>query len=406
MSSLDCKSSTFLNRSEITWSGSLATLYLRRDLSVPVILQRENAGDDGYEEGVVTNTRFGSFPHNTLTGAAWGAQVRASLVDTGSRGRKGSQNAKRKREPEASDAQARAAASASSGFAHLLPPTVESWCSSLPHRTQVVYTPDYSYILQRLRVRPGSVVIEAGAGSGAFTHAAARAAYGRNGKVWSFEFHEQRAQRLSLELRDHGLDGLTQVRHRDVYDEGFAVSPDLHADAIFLDLPAPWLALKHLTRSGPLKPQAPARICTFSPCIEQVQRTVQEFREHGWLEIEMVEIGAKRIEVRREQVGGLQENAKGISTSPTSVDEALGRLREIERRAELFHGEGLEAPEMMTTNSHIQEPPRHTVAEGPLFHRPEPELKAHTSYLVFAVLPVQPDPAHTVRADLRGKVSR
>ncbi|KAI2474645.1 tRNA methyltransferase complex GCD14 protein [Pyrenophora tritici-repentis] len=29
----------------------------------------------------------------------------------------------------------------------------------------VVYTPDYSYILQRLRVRPGDHIIEAGAGT-------------------------------------------------------------------------------------------------------------------------------------------------------------------------------------------------------------------------------------------------
>ena len=59
---------------------------------------------------------------------------------------------------------------------------------ALPHRTQVVYTPDYSYILQRLKVRPGSRIIEAGAGSGSFTHASARAVFsgypgGQNDKV-------------------------------------------------------------------------------------------------------------------------------------------------------------------------------------------------------------------------------
>ena len=112
----------------------------------------------------------------------------------------------------------------------------------------MVYTPDYSFILQRLRVRPGSVLIEAGAGSGSFTHAAARAVYGRQGRVWSFEFHGQRAQRLRAELHDHGLDDFVHLAQRDVYEDGFALSGNRLADAIFLYLTYPLLALKHLTR--------------------------------------------------------------------------------------------------------------------------------------------------------------
>ena len=49
---------------------------------------------------------------------------------------------------------------------HILQPTPESWTYSLDHRTQVVYTPDYSYVLQRMNVKPGDTLIEAGAGSG------------------------------------------------------------------------------------------------------------------------------------------------------------------------------------------------------------------------------------------------
>ena len=427
--------STFLNCGDIASARSLATLYLRRDLAVSVILQQKSEGGDGYDEGVVTNTRFGSFPHSTLTDVPWGTQVRASKVDTGSRGRK-PKGTKRKREPEGADSPLKAAASASTGFAHLLPPTVESWCSSLPHRTQVVYTPDYSYILQRLRVRPGSVIIEAGAGSGSFTHAAARAVYGPNGKVFSFEFHEQRAQKLRAELRDHGLDRIVTVTHRDVYEDGFLVFEeaggagedpearggeedldagggldqeveagedypeaggreadppvpvDVRASSIFLDLPAPWLALKHLTRAGPLNSRQPIRICTFSPCIEQVQRTVQELREHGWLEIEMVEISAKRIEIRKDRPESQQENVKGVPPPATSVDEALDRLRELERRAEIFHSDSAKATEPMTTSNGRSKTSAKPV-EGPLVHRPEAELKIHTSYLVFAVLPVE-----------------
>jgi hypothetical protein len=50
------------------------------------------------------------------------------------------------------------------GYIHLLRPTPELWTLSLPHRTQIVYLPDISFITNELRVRPGSRVIEAGKG--------------------------------------------------------------------------------------------------------------------------------------------------------------------------------------------------------------------------------------------------
>lgn len=187
-----------------------------------------------------------------------------------------------------------------SGFLHILAPTAELWTASLPHRTQVVYTPDSSFILHKLGVRPGSVLIEAGAGSGSFTHAGVRAVYSgypdvregpaeegdvreeakrreregwkgmRKGRVWSYEFHRERVGKLREEIEAHGLDGLVEVVHRDVCKDGFLVrkpkegvqgcddeaqeegggdeneedafvSPG--ATAIFLDLPAPWYVI-------------------------------------------------------------------------------------------------------------------------------------------------------------------
>src|SRR5205807_2196879 len=75
----------------------------------------------------------------------------------------------------------------------------------------------------------------------------------RNGRVYSFEYHRPRAEQLQNEIASHGLDSVVTVTNRDVYADGFCLEngdePD--ADVIFLDLPAPWLALKHLTRSPP-----------------------------------------------------------------------------------------------------------------------------------------------------------
>ena len=433
------QSSPFLHYGPNAETNSLAILHLKRDLLIPTVLRSHDELNEGYSEGKVSNTRFGSFPHSTLIGVPWGSQVRASAVDTGSRGRRGweRKGKKRKRDEESEalddpvgvekkqkvEGAQRAAVEAATGFVYLLPPTPEIWTASLPHRTQVVYTPDYSYILHRLRARPGTVLIEAGAGSGSFTHAAARAVYNgfpsshaedcsthqspekSPGKVWSFEFHEQRAQKLQEEIKEHGIDSIVELTCRDVCQDGFRPNntpiSSIAANGVFLDLPAPWLALKHLTRVNPSSPLCSTiaiHLCTFSPCIEQVQRTITTLRTLGWTEIEMVEIAAHRIEVRRERVGLAEEGLRGVNDSPASVDEAVGRLREIEGRSRIFHNEGNEGEEQAAASAQVSKQQRlenirnamegrKLYKEGRLVHKAEPEIKTHTSYLVFAVLP-------------------
>lgn len=528
--------SPFIDAGAITKANSLAIVQLSKDDLVPVYLRDAQGEHDGYKEGHVLNTRFGSFPHSTLIGVPWGSQVRASNVDTGSRGRKkkpalqkskkdpevenmpGAEDTddvagalKRKRDPAdegekraksipdqpaalveaevntaaeqlqeaAQDApngnvesrnenenensdktaaliepaqkqQKTSTTTAKSGFVHILPPTPEIWTSSLPHRTQVVYTPDYSYILQRIRARPGSRLIEAGSGSGSFTHASARAVYDGctgyhdeprpTGKVFSFEFHEQRFEKMRREIGEHGLGRIVEINHRDVYNEGFLVdgkSPE--ADAVFLDLPAPWLALPHLSRRkpktgeemegvegvegekwvSPLNARKSVYICTFSPCIEQVTRTVSEMRKLGWVEIDMVEIAHKRIQVYREKMGLNIISERGAQLAPKDVTEAVARLKEIEARAAdhnakmlaSHHGttksnddgdvEDDETPAapMLNVNGNRTRQDAQIFGEsskdtsvkpfmqGQLVTRPEVDIKAHTSYLVFAILP-------------------
>lgn len=50
----------------------------------------------------------------------------------------------------------------SKGYGYTLQPNPELWTSNLPHRTQILYTPDISMILLQLEVKPGSKIIEAG----------------------------------------------------------------------------------------------------------------------------------------------------------------------------------------------------------------------------------------------------
>ncbi|KAL0943537.1 tRNA (adenine(58)-N(1))-methyltransferase catalytic subunit trm61 [Colletotrichum truncatum] len=431
------KPSPFLEPGPRTSANSIAVVQLSRDNLVPLILRDSTGAVDGYAEGAVLNTRFGSFPHSTLINVPWGSQIRASNVDTGSRGRK----RKRKEEetdvstPAADDADAdsgapvKKAVAAASGFVHILQPTAELWTAGLPHRTQVVYTPDYSFVLQRIRARPGTRLIEAGAGSGSFSHASARAVYNgypendtqRKGKVFSFEFNKDRYEKMQEEIQAHALEGIVQLTHRDVYNGGFLVdgkSPE--AESIFLDLPAPWEALPHLSRRkpaaakdgeanaaewvSPLNPKKSAYICTFSPCIEQVQKTINTMRTLGWVDIDMIEISNKKFNVIRDRAG-MGQPERGIAPSARDVTEAVGKLREIEKRTREFHNpndpnsaedspaaaNAMDIDQSANTNGNATPEEETNVVkpwlQGRVIHRAEPELKTHTSYLVFAVLP-------------------
>ncbi|KAI0459936.1 tRNA methyltransferase complex GCD14 subunit [Xylaria acuta] len=443
--------SPFLDPGPLTTPGALALVHLSRDNVVPVYLNEGSGAVDGYSEGAVINTRFGSFPHSTLIGRPWGSQIRASIVDTGSRGRKRKLGNVTDADTTGNDTEAVASSTsnakdvktAATGFIHVLPPTPEIWTSSLPHRTQVVYTPDYSYILHRIRARPGVQIIEAGSGSGSFTHAAARAVYSgypreledKRGKVWSFEFNHDRFLKMREEVEDHRLNGIVQVTHRDVYNDGFLVNGESPgAECVFLDVPAPWQALPHLSRtkptpsllaSGGLEPlketssnwKSPLRadravhICTFSPCIEQVTKTVEIMRRLGWMDIEMVEVAQRRINVLREKVGLNMPLERGTNQSPRNVDEAITKLKQIDGRFKEFYkdkrdadvnmedidaendNEGQAAPSngdinAANDNTDVSDSPTlKPWMVGRLVHRTEAEIKTHTSYLVFAVLP-------------------
>lgn len=75
-----------------------------------------------------------------------------------------------------------------------------------------------------------------------------------------------------------GLSDLVSVGVRDIQGEGFPKDLVGRADAVFLDLPQPWLAIpsagEMLKEDGVL--------CSFSPCIEQVQRSSETLASNSF----------------------------------------------------------------------------------------------------------------------------
>lgn len=217
------------------------------------------------EAGKTLQNKLGVFPHSSLAGSVYGEKVWDSKQQK---------------------------------YIYLLPPTPELWTRTLATRTQIVFRPDISFVLAYLDVRPGTVVIESGTGSASMTVSLCRSV-APTGRVFTYEFNEVRATSARLEFEQLGLNQWITSEYRDVIAEGFAHSDMKQlADGIFLDLPSPWEVVRHL----PAALKVGGRLCSFSPCIEQVQRMCEQLRSQGFSEVETYETLASPMVSKRCQV--------------------------------------------------------------------------------------------------------
>ncbi|CAG2190426.1 GCD14 [Mytilus edulis] len=216
------------------------------------------------------------------------------------------------------------------GYLYVLYPNPELWTQNLPHRTQILYSTDISLVTLQLDLKPGSVVVESGTGSGSLSHAIIRTV-APEGHLYTFEFHEQRAQIAKEEFVEHGVSDFVTVTHKDVCQDGFGLNGI--ADAVFLDLPRPWDAITSAKQA--LKKEG-GRLCSFSPCIEQVQKTCELLQQLGFEDITSMECLVKNYDVRTINlpIADLGKNNSTLSNTCTALDEKKA-CKEIEEKADL-----------------------------------------------------------------------
>jgi tRNA (adenine57-N1/adenine58-N1)-methyltransferase len=164
---------------------------------------------------------------------------------------------------------------------HALRPSIEDYVRKFRHRTQVMYIKDISYALSWMGIGPAQRVLEAGTGSAASTAAIAHLV-SPTGKVYSYDINEQSVEIAKANLERIGLMGCVEIKLQNVYEK----VDEAELDAALLDLPEPWRALPVLY--GALRPSG--RVATFSPTINQVERTVMAMEEGGFLPTQTVEI--------------------------------------------------------------------------------------------------------------------
>lgn len=151
----------------------------------------------------------------------------------------------------------------------------------LKRQTQIIYPKDIALICLRLGVGEGRVILEAGCGSGALTIALSWFA-GKTGKIISHDAREEftHLARRNLDWAQVGAN--VELHCRDVRD-GFAVK---NADAVFLDMREPWLALESALAA--VKPGA-----TFAfllPTTGQMQNLLLTLEKGPFDQIEICEL--------------------------------------------------------------------------------------------------------------------
>ncbi|XP_057715905.1 tRNA (adenine(58)-N(1))-methyltransferase catalytic subunit TRMT61A [Corythoichthys intestinalis] len=240
---------SFVEYHEEIREGDVAIVYLSHESMMAVQVRH----------GAQTQTRYGAIRHSAdLIGKRYGTKVTCS---------KG-------------------------GWVHVLHPTPELWTMALPHRTQILYSTDIATVTLMLELKPGSVVCESGTGSGSLSHAILRT-IAPTGHLYTVDFHQPRAETVQKEFNEHRVDHLVTVANKDVCKDGFGVTGV--ADAVFLDIPSPWDAVPHAKTA--LKSSG-GRVGSFSPCVEQVQRTCEALTRHGFEELNTLEVVLRVHDVR------------------------------------------------------------------------------------------------------------
>lgn len=172
----------------------------------------------------------------------------------------------------------------------VLKPLPSDYVVHMSRKTQIIYPEDAGLILLYSGIGPGSVVIEAGCGSGALTCILGN--YVRpNGHIFSYDIREKSLKNARKNVERAKLENFVSIEF------GNIITDDLNlekVDSVVLDLGDPWNAVekmaKYLKLSGTL--------VSFSPTIEQVKKTTFAMGENSFVEVNTYELIKRKIQVK------------------------------------------------------------------------------------------------------------
>jgi tRNA (adenine57-N1/adenine58-N1)-methyltransferase len=174
---------------------------------------------------------------------------------------------------------------------YVLKPLPSDYIIHMIRKTQIIYPEDAGMIILYSGIMPGSVVIEAGCGSGALT--CILGYYVRpHGHIYSYDIREKSLKRAKKNIERAKLNDVVSIKFGDIINDNLKYT---NVDSVVLDIAEPWNAIKkaewYLKQSG--------TIVSFSPTIEQVKKTTFALREHNFIEINTYELIKRKIQVKK-----------------------------------------------------------------------------------------------------------
>jgi len=154
-------------------------------------------------------------------------------------------------------------------------------------QAQIIGPKDAASLIWNCDIKAGDVVVEVGAGSGALTLVLAQAV-GPGGHVVTYDMRSDFLDRAGENVAAAGLGERVAFKLGD----GRAAIPETRVDAFVVDIPDPWEAVGTAAKS--LRPCG--HFASYSPNVEQVNRTVAALRTGTFVETRTLEIIEREIE--------------------------------------------------------------------------------------------------------------
>ncbi len=170
----------------------------------------------------------------------------------------------------------------------ILPPTIDDFVDCMERKAQIIKPKDAAVIIMRTNIGAGSVVIEGGCGSGALTVALLRAVR-PNGRVITYELRNDFAEIAKRNVERMNLEEWWTLKIGDVRKD----VEERNVDAFIVDIPDPWNCIDAANKA--LKPGGV--FCAYVPTYNQLEKTVKNLRDKGFVEVRAYEIMEREIVV-------------------------------------------------------------------------------------------------------------
>ncbi len=175
------------------------------------------------------------------------------------------------------------------GAGYLLRPSMEDLMMKASRESGIIYPKDAAFLMIWAGIHAGAKVLEVGTGSGSLTMALAQAV-APSGHVFTYDRRTDLPKNAVKNVTRAGLANFVSFEQRQA-GEPF---PEKGFDAAILDIPQPWeeiAVVKEALKGG-------GRIVSLNPTFNQIEKSAEAMRQHGFIRVEALELLQRPILAR------------------------------------------------------------------------------------------------------------